>query len=428
MTRTINRTEVSIIGVGYIGLPTAGLLATRGYQVNGIDKNSNLINDLRNGISTINEPGLRAQLAAAIADRKLTFAENPKKSDIFIIAVPTPFKEEKMPDLSAVFSAIDSIIPLLEPGNLVILESTIPVGTTLEVAKRIEIARDDLNLISSIKELGKNSGQPNINRVYLAHCPERVLPGKILTELVENDRIIGGIDVASTELAVNFYNSFVEGNIYSTNSNTAELTKLAENIFRDVNIALANEFSIICEQFGIDVWEMIELANRHPRVNILNPGPGVGGHCIAVDPWFLVSALPNSTKLIKVARIINDEKPLFILEKIRNEISNFPKPRVACLGITYKPNVDDIRQSPALDIVSELVKDANLEIFLVEPNLSSRNNLGFPDNMHLVELEDALNASDIVVLLVGHDEFKNFDHDLLEGKIVIDTIGLWRSK
>ena len=409
------KSQISVIGVGYIGLPTAAILASKGFDVSAVDTNQDVICKLLSGNFNYMEPGLNEILALAIQSGKLSPAPKPVKSDIFIIAVPTPFGENHQSDLKFVFAAIDSIIPVLEPGNLVIVESTVPIGTTEGIAKTIRAKRPDLTIGSSDKS------------IFLAHCPERVLPGHILQELIENSRIIGGINPSSTVKATNFYQEFVRGELFPTDSKTAELSKLAENTYRDVNIALANEFSLICQDNSIDVWEMIRLANRHPRVNILNPGPGVGGHCIAVDPWFIIENAPKQTKIIRADREINESMPSRVVNEITLLAEKFTSPIIACLGLTYKPNVSDYRESPALEIVKNLAKESNNHILVVEPNVEQASALfGAFYNVQLRNLEDALNEADIVVVLVAHNQFLNIDRTKISGKIIVDKVGIWR--
>jgi UDP-N-acetyl-D-mannosaminuronic acid dehydrogenase len=407
--------RVNVIGVGYIGLPTAGILASNGFDVLAVDTDIGVIDKLQTRNFNFVEPGLNDILVSALKSEKLTASINPSKSDVFIIAVPTPFKEDHQSDLRFVFSAVDSIIPFLGPGNLVIIESTVPMGTTEEIAKTIEAKRPDLTIGTSY------------NSIFLAHCPERVLPGQILKELKENSRIIGGINPSSTIKAINFYQEFVKGELFPTNSKTAELSKLAENTYRDVNIALANEFSLVCQQNGIDVWEMIRLANRHPRVNILNPGPGVGGHCIAVDPWFIIENAPEQTKLIRGAREVNDSMPSHVVNEITRLADKFTSPVIACLGLTYKPNVSDFRESPALEIITSLAGEPNNVILVVEPYVEQVDTLFSTfHNVHLRNLEDAISEANIIVVLVAHNQFLHIDQTKISEKIVVDKVGVWR--
>jgi len=409
--------KICIVGLGYIGLPTASLLATKGYQVHGVDVNEGVVEALNNGKITISEPDLDVMVKSAVGSGNLNASMTPEKADIFILAVPTPFKGNHEPDLSYVKKASEAIAPYLEPGNLVILESTSPVRTTERVAEWVCAVRKDL----CCAQRGLNMG----GCVLFAHCPERVLPGQILRELVENDRVVGGVDQASTDAAVKFYKGFVRGRVLATDSRTAEMVKLTENASRDVNIAFANELSLICDELDVDVWETISLANHHPRVNILQPGPGVGGHCIAVDPWFIVHSSPEKSRLIRTAREVNDSKPGWVVGKIREKAERFRNPRVACLGLAFKANIDDLRESPAVEIVDTLSGDGAMEVLVVEPfieKLPSR--FAGRDNVVLMDLQSALAACDILVLLVDHDEFKDLTAKSLSEKIVIDTKGV----
>lgn len=417
--------NVCVVGLGYIGLPTASILATKGYKVHGIDTNDHTVSTINNGLAQIYEPDLDILVKAAVQSGNLIADKQADKAEVFIIAVPTPFKEGYAPDISYILMALNSIAPYVENGNLIILESTSPVGTTEAIARLLQEKRPDLTIPTYNKfQRGDTSKE---SQVFIAHCPERVLPGQILKELVENDRIIGGIDRVSAERAKEFYQGFVKGNIYLTDSRTAEMSKLVENSYRDVNIAFANELSLICDELEINTWELIDLANRHPRVNILQPGPGVGGHCIAVDPWFIVNICPDKAKLIRTAREVNDYKPQYISEKIRQKASKFINPVIACLGLSYKADVDDIRESPAVKIVKQLVNDQVGEILVVEPHIKKLPEvLSQNDKVHLTDLKSALEKADIIVLLVNHKIFLNLSKDLLNEKIVIDTRGVWR--
>lgn len=406
--------KVCVIGLGYIGLPTATVLANNGFEVHGVDINEKAVELINNGQVHIYEPDLEIMVKKAVESGYLKASVVPEKADVFIIAVPTPFKENRKPDLSFVEQATRSIAPYLEPDNIVILESTSPVGTTEKITKWILEERSDLSI-------DKNSK----NRIFVAHCPERVLPGKILKELIENDRIIGGIDEESTKKTVQFYEKIVEGKILETNARTAELSKLTENAFRDVNIAFANELSMICDELDINVWELINLANHHPRVNILQPGPGVGGHCIAVDPWFIVDAAPEKAKLIRTARMVNDSKPYFVIEKIKEAMENLQNPIIACLGLAFKANVDDLRESPAVKIVKELSAIYDQTIYVAEPYIEELPKDLLELNVQLVKTEDAIEKADVVVLLVDHDYFKIVDKESLLNKIIVDTRGLF---
>jgi UDP-N-acetyl-D-mannosaminuronic acid dehydrogenase len=392
--------KICVIGLGYIGLPTAALLANRGYEVYGVDVVKETVDTINRGEIHIVEPELDTFVKSAVNSGKLKASLKPDFADVFIIAVPTPFHEGYVPNIDYVISATKSIAPYVKEGNIVILESTSPVGTTDKIAE-------------VLKENGVD-----IEKVYISHCPERVLPGQIMRELVENDRIVGGINEESTKQTANFYRSFVQGEVLETDAKTAEMAKLTENSFRDVNIAFANELSILCDKFGIDVWELRELANRHPRVNILYPGVGVGGHCIAVDPWFIVHAGGEDAKIIKTAREVNTYKTEWVIEKIKNEALKFEnqngkKPTIACMGLAFKPDIDDLRESPALYITRRLIAE-KLEILAVEPNIEHF------DEFEIYSYKEALQKADIIVLLVGHKEFKNLKTD----KKVLDFCGV----
>ncbi|MBT3261220.1 UDP-N-acetyl-D-mannosamine dehydrogenase [bacterium] len=396
--------KVCVLGLGYIGLPTASILANKGYDVLGVDVSKKIVDTINRGEIHIVEPDLDVLVKSAVNSGQLTASLNPASADIFYICVPTPFKEDHKPDISYVISATESILPYVKKGNLVILESTSPPKTTLKVA-----------------EILKKTGFAIGEEVFVAHAPERVLPGKILHEAIYNDRIIGGINDKSAQICQQFYKTFVQGNIYVTDSVTAEMAKLCENSFRDVNIAFANELSMIADKLEIDVWELIDLANKHPRVNILKPGPGVGGHCLAVDPWFIVDAVPKETKLIRTAREINDFKPDFILGKIKQAAAKFKKPVIGCLGLAYKPDIDDLRESPAKVIVQKLLKEKVGEILVCEPNVKEDE----VESMKLSSLVELMEKADIVVGLVGHKEFREMERSVLAEKIVIDACGMW---
>ena len=400
--------KICVMGLGYIGLPTASVLATKGFDVLGVDVRQDIIDTINRGDIHIVEPGLHSLVRSAVDSKQLKASLNPEASDVFVIAVPTPFRENRQPDLRYVEAATKTIAPVLEKGNLVILESTSPVGTTDRIGQLLSEMRPDLCSGNTIE-------------VYIAHCPERVLPGKILHEIIENDRIVGGINPESTVEAAQFYRSFVRGAVIETQSKTAELAKLTENSFRDTNIAFANELSLICAELEIDVWDLIKLANRHPRVNILQPGPGVGGHCLAVDPWFIVSAAPNTANLIRQAREINEYKPQWVVEKIESYAQKFKAPTIGCLGIAYKPNIDDLRESPALDIVQKLyTKLPEAKIIACEPHVEK------VEGIQLCSLEHVLNEADIIVGLVAHSRFQSIARARLDGKILLDICGMFR--
>jgi UDP-N-acetyl-D-mannosaminuronic acid dehydrogenase len=399
--RVLDKT-VCVVGLGYIGLPTASLLGTKGYEVFGVDVSEHVVNTINQGKIHIVEPDLDILVKSAVQSGNLKAGLEPIEADIYILAVPTPFKDDHVPDLSYVEAATKKITPYVQSGNIIILESTSPVGTTEEVVAKI------------LQQAGHNVGKD----VFVAHCPERVLPGRILTELVENDRIVGGINQKSTEKAVEFYQTFVRGNVLSTDARTAELSKLTENSFRDVNIAFANELSFICDKENINVWELIELANRHPRVNILLPGPGVGGHCIAVDPWFIVARAPEEAQLIKTARNVNDAKPQWVINKVKASADKFKHPVIGCLGLAFKADVDDLRESPALNIVKQIQKENIGEVLVAEPNLNEH------EDFDLLPYQEVIEQADILLLLVDHKPFKSLKAIDFKEKIIIDTRGV----
>lgn len=414
MNKSFN--SASMIGLGYIGLPTAAMLASRKIKVVGVDINQHAVDTINRGEIHIVEPDLDMIVQAAVAQGFLRATTKPEPADAFLIAVPTPFKENHEPDLAYVESAARSIAPVIKPGDLVILESTSPVGTTEQLADWLAEMRPDL---SFPQQKGEYSD------IRIAYCPERVLPGKVVSELVNNDRIIGGMTKRCSKAATELYKTFVVGECIPTNARTAEMCKLTENSFRDVNIAFANELSNICDNLSINVWELIKLANRHPRVSILQPGPGVGGHCIAVDPWFIVSKSPKEAQLIRVAREVNDQKPHLVVEKLKIAASKFRNPRIACLGLSFKADIDDLRESPSVQIVEDIVREGVGEIFIVEPYIDVLpSNLIF-NNVSLSKLPDALREADIILLLVNHKEFYEIDSAVLMQKIVIDTRGIW---
>ncbi|MDX1678820.1 UDP-N-acetyl-D-mannosamine dehydrogenase [Arsukibacterium sp.] len=408
--------RVSVIGLGYIGLPTAAVIASRGVEVLGVDVSEHAVNTINQGKVHIVEPDLDMLVQAAVTTGKLKAALSPEPADAFLIAVPTPFKENKSPDLSYIRAALENIAPVLARGNLIVLESTSPVGTTEQIAQWLEELRPDLKLPHTDGEQAD---------LYIAHCPERVLPGRVLQELVSNDRIIGGITPRCAERAIELYQLFVRGECLRTTARTAEMAKLTENAFRDVNIAFANELSMICDRLKINVWELIKLANRHPRVNILSPGPGVGGHCIAVDPWFIVDSAPEQAQIIRKAREINDSKPLYVIDKIRQAADQFKKPVIACLGLAFKADIDDLRESPALDIAKQLLSDNIGEILLVEPNIKKLPAKLAKYNAELSTLKQALEKANILVVLVDHKQFKSLQPADVTTKVVIDTRGIF---
>ena len=411
--------RICVMGLGYIGLPTASLIATKGFSVLGVDVNRNIVDCVNRGEPHISEPDLDLLVKSAVHSGHLVAASEPGPADAFIISVPTPFKGDHEPDLSCVESAVRAIAPAITSGNLIVLESTSPVGTTEMISAWLESERPDLSSLLS----HKTTDGP---RVFLAHCPERVLPGRIIRELVDNDRIIGGVDAASAELARTLYEQFTSGRIFLTDARTAEMAKLAENAFRDVNIALANELSLICNRLGIDVWNLIALANRHPRVHILEPGPGVGGHCIAVDPWFIVHAAPDLAKLLRSAREVNDMKPDAVVAEVKEKAKGVENPTIACLGLAYKADVGDLRESPAVAIAAKLSSCTKGDVLVVEPHIKALPPvLSERANVALVQSDEALSRASVVVMLTNHRAFLSIDRSRLEGKIVIDTRGVW---
>jgi len=401
----MTKNKVSVIGLGYIGLPTAILMANNEMDVYGMDINSQVVEDINKSILHIAEPGLKELLDKAISNKKLSADLVVKPADTYLIVVPTPFKNNHEPDTSYVESAAEAITELLKEDDLVIIESTCPKGTTERIAQQIYAARPELK-----------------NKLHIAYCPERVLPGNIIHELVHNDRVIGGLDGPATTRAIEFYKTFVKGALYPTNARTAEMTKLVENAYRDVQIAFANELSIICDKADINVWELVSLASKHPRVNILNPGCGVGGHCIAVDPYFIVAEYPLESKIIGKAREINNYKAIWCAKKIDDAISSFyaehkRKAKVAMLGLAYKPNIDDLRESPALFISRNIyASHGNEHVLIVEPNLSESS------EFNLSGYEVAISQADILVFLVAHDEFKTAA--ISDDQVILDFCGV----
>jgi len=419
--------KISVIGLGYIGLPTAAMFASRKIEVVGVDVNQKAVDTINEGRIHIVEPDLDMLVQAAVHGGYLRASTTPEPAEAFLIAVPTPFKEHHEPDLAYIESAAKAIAPVLEKGNLVILESTSPIGATEQLTQWLARERPDLKF--------PVDGSEDCE-VHVAHCPERVLPGKVVRELVANDRVIGGMTPACSQRSVELYRSFVVGECVITNARTAEMAKLTENASRDVGIAFANELSLICDKHDIDVWELISLANRHPRVNILEPGPGVGGHCIAVDPWFIVSSAPEEAKMIRAARRINDAKPHWVINKVKEVLFSILKNqpdrsardiKVACMGLAFKADIDDLRESPALEIAEALNEDLPCTVFGVEPNISE-----MPANLRgvleLREMDEAIDAADIVVMLVDHREFKTIQPNRMLGKELVDTRGVFRGK
>ena len=392
-----NTPRVVMVGLGYIGLPTAALIASKKIKVTGVDIHQHVVDTINKGEIHIVEPDLDGLVHKVVKDGHLTASTSPVEADVYLIAVPTPFKGDYEPDISYVESATKALLPTLKEGALVIIESTSPVGTTEKMQAVIQAERPELN-----------------GKIYMAYCPERVLPGNVIYELEHNDRAIGGINAASTEKAVAFYKHFVKGQLHKTNAKTAEMCKLVENSSRDVQIAFANELSMICDEAGIDVWELINLANKHPRVNILQPGTGVGGHCIAVDPWFIVSEFPKQAKIIRAAREINNYKTEWAIEKVKNTALQFKidtgkDAKIACMGLAFKPNIDDLRESPALLVTNTLINDG-FHVLAVEPNVT------YHEAFEIHNMQDAVKQADIIVYLVAHNEFK----DITVNKPVID--------
>ncbi|ADU49777.1 UDP-N-acetyl-D-mannosamine dehydrogenase [Intrasporangium calvum] len=415
---------IAVIGLGYIGLPTCAALTRQGLTLKGVDVNQHTVDEINAGRVPIVEPDLDEAVAEAVSKGLLSASTETPEASVYLIAVPTPFKGDHEPDLSYIRSATESIAPQLRGGEVVILESTSPPGTTLQISRWLAELRPDL----------KFPHEHDVPDVHLAHCPERVLPGRIMIEIFSNDRVVGGLTPACAEKAAQLYRTFVTGEILLTDATTAEMAKLTENSFRDVNIAFANELAEICEQLGLDVWEVIRLANRHPRVNILNPGPGVGGHCIAVDPWFIVAAAPEQARLIRTARETNDARPQTVISKVKSAFEELGKgadgegATVACLGLAFKADIDDLRESPALHITEQLsTQFPGATVLAVEPHVTALpKSLDGRANVTLAEVSHAVREADVVLLLVDHQPFKRLTLGDLEGKKVIDTRGIWR--
>ena len=410
---------IAVVGLGYIGLPTAAAIATRGVNVIGVDVNVSTIDSVNRGEVPFVEPDLAVAVSGAVARGHLTAQKDMPEADVFILAVPTPFTEDHQADLTYVREAAAAVAPVLRGGEVVILESTSPPGTTRHLSSWLGQLRPDLTFPTG------GLSRPD---VFVAHCPERVLPGRIMIEIVTNDRVVGGLTPECAERAADVYRIFCQGEIAVTDADSAELAKLAENAFRDVNIAFANEMAIVCDHLKLDVREVIQMANRHPRVNILSPGPGVGGHCIAVDPWFIVGAAPEFARLIRTAREVNDSKPRHVAEQIIAKCDRFRSPMVACLGLTFKANVDDIRESPAVEVVEYLAEALpDVDILVSDPYVETLPpRLAKYPNLKLAGTVNAVDAADIVTLLVDHDQFKTMSRSLLGGKVVYDTRGAWR--
>lgn len=410
--------SVCVVGLGYIGLPTAAFIASKGVKVTGVDVNPTFVESINRGEVPFFEPGFEELLKRVVDEGYLRAQAEQIQADAYIVCVPTPFREDYKVDTKYINAAAESMAPHLRPGALVVLESTSPPGTTEAMAKHIIELRPDLSL-----------DENDENAIFVAHCPERVLPGQIMEEMENNDRVIGGLTPRGTQMACDLYGTFCTAELLQTNATTAEMAKLTENSFRDVNIAFANELSLISDRLGIDVWELIELANHHPRVNILQPGPGVGGHCIAVDPWFIVSSVPEEARIIKMARDVNDGKPEWVINKVKEALDGKPDAVVAALGIAFKNDIDDLRESPSLNIVKQLGEEnPQLDIRLVEPNVNALpDSLASIPNVSQQDLDTAIAEADLILLLVNHKEFVALDTTKLQGKTVIDTKGIWRN-
>ena len=411
--------KVSVIGLGYIGLPTAALIARSGVTVLGIDNNAHVVDTVNSGRVHIEEVDLDGLVQGVVLRGNLRASTQVEASDVFVIAVPTPVSEDHAPDISYVLDAARTVSSVLKAGNTVILESTSPVGTTEAMRDLIAQLRPDLRMPR------EGAAHPGAADISIAYCPERVLPGRILVELIDNDRCIGGITPRCARKALSFYRQFVRGQCVTTNARSAEMVKLIENSFRDVNIAFANELSVIADGMGIDVWEVIRLANRHPRVNILQPGPGVGGHCIAVDPWFIVHSDPENAKMIRTAREVNDAKTDYVVEHASNVIDEAPEADIACLGLAFKANIDDFRESPAIKVAHKLARRYGRRVKLVEPHITDLPADFVGTGAALIDLDDALENCDILIVLVDHDIFKSVPLPERLGKLVYDTRGIW---
>ncbi|MBK0034724.1 UDP-N-acetyl-D-mannosamine dehydrogenase [Erwinia sp. S43] len=420
----MNFNTISVIGLGYIGLPTAAAFASRQKQVIGIDVNAHAVDTINRGEIHIVEPDLDRVVKTAVEGGFLRAATRPEPADAFLIAVPTPFEGDHQPDMSYVRAAAASVAPVLKKGDLVILESTSPVGATEQMAEWLAGERPDLTF-------PQQSG--DASDIHIAYCPERVLPGQVMIELFKNDRVIGGMTATSSQRACDLYNLFLEGECVVTNARTAEMCKLTENSFRDVNIAFANELSLICAEQQINVWELIRLANRHPRVNILQPGPGVGGHCIAVDPWFIVAQNPQQSRLIRTAREVNDAKPHWVLEQVKQRVAECLMAsdkrasdlKIACFGLAFKPDIDDLRESPAMQVTRLIADWHQGSTLVVEPHIHQLPEK-LRDKVTLLALDDALQQADVLVMLVDHRQFKAIRPEAVQQSYIVDTKGVWR--
>lgn len=414
---------ISVIGLGYIGLPTAAVLASRKTRVIGVDIDQHAVDTINRGEIHIVEPELDIVVHAAVTEGWLRATTRPEPADAFMIAVPTPFHGNYEPDLTYVKAASESIAPVLKKGDIVILESTSPVGTTEQMVEWLALARPDLSF--------PTEGREECD-IYVAYCPERVLPGQVIRELIDNDRVVGGVNAVSAARAQEVYRKFVNGELLVTDARTAEMSKLTENAFRDVNIAFANELSFICDKLNINVWELISVANHHPRVKILNPGPGVGGHCIAVDPWFIVNKTPDQARLIRQAREVNDAKPRWVANKVRSALEQVCTPeksirdiKIACFGLAFKANIDDLRESPSVDITLELAKGYPNQVFAVEPYIESLPKNLQASGVQLMDRDEALERADVLVMLVDHAQFKEIKPELRANQQLVDAKGIW---
>ncbi|MDB4132537.1 UDP-N-acetyl-D-mannosamine dehydrogenase [Amylibacter sp.] len=417
--------RVTILGLGYIGLPTAAILASKGIKVTGVDVNQKVVDTVNSGKAHIIEPGLEELIKTSINSGHLKASSYVQPADVFIIAVPTPLSLGKEPDVTYIKKAAKMIAPVLTKGNVIILESTSPVGTTLQLSDWLATERYDLNFPNA---------ETTETDIHIAYCPERVIPGNVIEELESNTRIIGGLTKKCSEKASQLYKSFVNSSMHLTDSSVAEFVKLAENSYRDVNIAFANELSLICDKLKINVWELISFANKHPRVNILSPGPGVGGHCIAVDPWFIVHSVPEFSKLIKTARNINDSKPGWVIDKVKSQLTtilshnpglSLNQINISCLGLSFKADIDDLRESPALQIVMQMANELPCKLHVYEPNITSLPNI-LSEKCILTDLECAINLADVIVVLVDHEEVRNFNYKMITNKMIVDTRGCWQ--
>ena len=412
--------RVCVIGLGYVGLPTAASIAAQGVEVIGVDVDAERLSAIASEAAPTTEEDLNELVRTVVAAGTLSTAVSPQPADAFIIAVPTPHGPDHAPDVSFVRTAAESLAPLLRPGNLVVLESTSPVGTTEQLCDWLAACRGDL---SFPHRAGEDSD------VRVAYSPERAIPGNMLHELTNNDRVVGGITASCATAAAGLYQVFVRGRCHTTTARTAELVKLTENAYRDINIAFANEISLVCDSLGIDPWELIGLANRHPRVDILQPGPGVGGHCIAVDPWFIVHSAPDRTPLMQAARQVNSGKPRWVADQVLAACQGIKHPTIACLGLAYKADVGDLRESPAVAVIERLQETCPGRLLVVEPHVETLPpELSQKERTDLVSLETALASSQIILLLTDHQEFRDFDPNLLAGRRMIDTRGIWRQR